>query len=113
MSAPCPDGARGPGGPKIQILSCEPRYVGSARYLLTIGFGCFCLSGVVVLRQGDEWWTALPTRHKLSNGKAQPRKGGGYITEPILEIPDERHKRHFDAAVMAALTIHLSTQEAS
>ena len=69
---------------------------------------------MVVLQQGDEWWTALPTRPKLdSKGKAMGRKGGGYVSEPVIEIPNDESKRRFDAAVLSALNTYLSTQEAS
>ena len=104
----------GPVGPKVQIHHCIPLHQGFERYQVTIGLGSLVLSGVKVLRQLDEWWTVFPRVPKLdANKKAMPRKGGGHITNPVIDIPNPESKRRFDAAVMAALTIHLSNQEAS
>ena len=114
MSAPRPSEARGHVGPTIKILNCERHQHGpAARYRIDIALGGLRLSGLIVLMQAGEWWTALPTRPKLTNGKAIKRKGGGYVSEPIIEIPNEESKRRFDAAVITALNTYLSTQEAS
>lgn len=114
MSGSRPTEGGGPVGPRIQIITCEPCYTGAARYKLSIAIGNLHLSNVVVLRQGNDWWTALPTRPKLdTNGKAMGRNSGGYVSEPIVEIPNPESKRRFDSAVMAALNTYLSAQEAS
>lgn len=98
--------------PQVQILRCEPYRLGpAARYRLSIAIGSFRISNLIVLEQAGESWTQLPTSPKLKDGKSMPRKGGGIITEPTIEIPDEDIKRRFDAAVKASLDLYLSNQE--
>ena len=98
-------------GPQVRIVDLEQHYQGPVRYRLTLDIGSLRLHRVLILQQGSEWWTFFPTRPTLdSKGKAMRRNSGGYISHPIVEIPDARSKRRFDAAVMTALREHIERE---
>lgn len=105
MAAPRPDG----GGPRpsVSIISWEPCHVGALTGHLTASVGCYVFHRLPVLRQVNERWLAFPNRPKLASGKATRAKTGGYVTEPIIDIPNPDAKARFDALVLAALDSYL------
>lgn len=62
----------------------------------------FTIHGVAIFDQAGSRWCGLPNRPRLSSGKAVKAKGGGWVTDPVLEIRDPRRKEVFGAAVLMA-----------
>lgn len=63
----------------------------------------FRISRIAVFEKDGNWWTALPTKPRLRDGVATKSDRGGWVSDPIVEIPDKSCKSAFDIAVMAAL----------
>lgn len=101
MVGPCPTWGGGTLPPTL-ILSCEIYDRGPIRYVIDLEYSGIQFYRVALAYQAGQWFTVFPKRPKLTAGKAKPRKGGGYISQPVIEIPDPRLKNVFDRAVLSA-----------
>lgn len=72
----------------------------------------FTISGIAVFSQAGRRWTALPTRPRLRDGKAQRANSGGFISDPVIEIKDRSRKDAWDHAVLTALDRYLEEMSA-
>lgn len=90
--------------PRVKVTSYRRHQSGALQGFATVETPSgFTIHGVAIFDQAGNRWCGLPNKPRLSGGKAVKSNGGGWLTDPVLEIQDKNRKRAFDLAVLAAL----------